>query len=399
MIRKILVLGLLMCLIGQARPTVTTNITTDMKEDDGVSKDLGDEILREYHDEMRKSLLLRERIIPGARELRTLDMTAFLKKKSRIHICSYGWKNGKFGRLFGKYIKLANAMLKWKYKKKGAKKKKPLVPLYNRFHKREPDPENMNCMLYAKIYDVQRFILSKILQVTITFMSPCMNNTITRVFLVKKIKLRRNTILILKFGKFEYFFEFDEIYIKKGYGINRKEIFNSFKLLNYYAEYVPKWRWRRRRRRMTRSEILMQFERLKQSTGVARKLIDNHIRKPRKLEANRVKLVKKGKDKRAVRMLYKNWRFRWLPTIKTGTKYVILPSRNRMEPWHPYDLIKNIWTGNNPTHCVHAHHFTMRIPKIMYRDIAFRIGWIRRIITIKIKYRIPIRYFKMVCTI
>ena len=75
-----------MYLIGLSRSTVTTNITTDMKEDEDVSKDLGDEILREYHDEMRKSLLLRERIMPETRELRTIDMAAFLEKKSKVNI-------------------------------------------------------------------------------------------------------------------------------------------------------------------------------------------------------------------------------------------------------------------------------------------------------------------------
>lgn len=399
MIKKVLELGLLFCLIRLMRSTVTTNITEDMNEKTGDIKDLGDEILKEYHDEMRKSILLRERVIPEARGLRTIDMTSFLKKKNSYHICAYGWKNGKFGRLFGKYIKLANSMLKMKFAKKNSKPKRIRVPLYNRFHKREPDSEKMDCMLYAKVYDVQRFVLSKILQVTITFMSPCMPNTITRVFMVKNIKLRRNVVLVLKFGKFTYFFEFDEDYVKRGYGLNRKEVFNTFKLLNYYAEFVPRWRWRRRRR-MTRSSILRQYERLKSSTGMARKLISKHLKQPNLLNKDKALKARALRGRRRnFRLRYNNWRFRWLPNIKTGSKFVILPSEERTQPWHPFELVKNIWTGNNPTHCIHTLHYTMRIPKIMYRDISFRIGWIRRIITIKVRYRIPVNYFKMVCTI
>lgn len=390
----------LLLLAKSLAATVTTNTTkspVSLSENPKDLKSIGDEAILTLHKELKKSIELRNRVFSSPRGLRNIDMTAFLKKKYRSSICAFGWRNGKYGRLFGKYLKMANALSKAIANKK-KKKKRPLVPLYNRYHHRKVAPDNMECMLYARIHSVTRNVLSRILTVVITFMSPCMPNTITRTFMVKKIRLNNNTVLVLNMGKKSFWFEFDEKLVRTGYGINRREIYTSFKLLNYYTAFIPKFK--RPPRRKSLGQILAQYEQLSKTGKLSRKLIDKHIRHPRKLKQERVRLVRRRRGKREVRMLYKNWRFRWLPYVKAGNKFVILSPGSNIRPFHPYPIIYNVWTGSNPTHCVSGYNTTKYTRMIMYRDIPFmkgrgRFGNHR----VRMVYRVPKKYFKMVCAI
>lgn len=363
-------------------------------------RNYGDAALKRVHTKFKKAINLRNRKYPEFRQLLNIDMTASMKKKYNSNICSFGWVNGKWTRKYKQYLSLANAIV--------TKRKKPLSPLYNRFKKRQPRQSQMQCMLYAKLYALERMIDGKTLQININFMSPCMKNTITRVFMVNNSKVLP-VILILSMGKHKYYFEFDNKMTVTGYGRERREQYKKVKLINFYTEYVPKpkriktkfgWSYSQpKRKKINVFKAMKDYEKLRQAHGLSRKLIDKHISKPKKLKANKVKMVKANKNKKIkTRVLYKKWRFWYIPYYDTGTSYRVLSNTNQKKPYHPYAVVKNVWEGNNPNICYQVmkikgkNHF---LYKYIYYNYYYRMTKRR----VKFVYKIPTRHYLVNCNV
>ena len=375
-------------------------VTTDNdKPEEGDLRDYGDQVMKRVHSKYKDVLRLRNEKYPEFRDLLSIDMTAGMKKRYKTDICSFGWVKGKFVRRYKQYLALANALTKGAGSK--AKLKKPKVPLYNRFKERKAVAKQMQCMLYAKIYAVERMFDGKTLQINITFMSPCMKNTVTRVFMVNSIWVLP-VILNLQMGKHRYYFEFDDKKKVTGYGRNRREYYDSFKLINFYSEVVPKrprnW-WRFKPKKPSYHQIISQYEKMKSAHSKARKLIKDHIKKPRKLTQNRVKLVKQNnKKEQKVRVLYKRWRFWYIPYLRAGKSYLILPNSDQKKPYHDLAIVQNVWEGNNPTICYQSSQIKNK-QVFMYKYVYYR-RWYRIYRRrVKFIYNVPKKHFLLNCSV
>lgn len=407
-INPLKILLLLLCSsFSIAEVTTNTSLSSPPEED---LLQYGDGVMKRVHKQYKDIIKLRNKRYPEFRELLSLDMTDNLKKKDKANICSFGWVNGKFTRRYKQFLTLANAIVA------NPKKKKFLKPLYNRFKPRQARDSQMQCMLYAKLYDLERMKDGKTLQLNIKFMSPCMPNTITRVFMVNNSRVLP-VILILSMGKHKYYFEFDNKMHTKGYGRERREVYDRVKLINFYSEYVPRlrYRWMRYRKPpLNLWKAKAQYEALRVAHGLSRKLIDKHISKPKKLSYSKVQLVKNNNKKKVkTRVLYKKWRFWYIKYFKTGKNYTILPNSDNGKkakkgkkgksagsgrPFHPYAIVKSVWEGNNPNICYQVlkikgkNHF---LYKYIYYNYWYRMTKRR----VKFVYRIPTRHYLVNCNI
>lgn len=377
-------------------------VTTDSDKPSGEDlRDYGDSVMKRVHSKYNDVIRLRNEKYPEFRELLSIDMTASLKKKHKANICSFGWVKGKFTRRYKQFLTLANAMINRRGKNGKVVKKKRKVPLYNRFKERKAIAKQMQCMVYAKIYAIERMVMGRTLQINVTFMSPCMKNTVTRVFMINSTWFLP-VILKLQIGKHLYYFEFDDKKKVTGYGRNRREYYDMYKLINFYSEYVkrkPKNWWRFRKKKPSYAQVISQYEKLKNAHKKARKLIKDHFKKPRKLAENKVKLVKRSKKtEQKVRLLYKKWRFWYIPYLRAGKAYTILPNTDMRKPYHDLAIVNNIWEGNNPTICYQSSQIRNRqifLYKYIYYSRWYRI-YRRRV---KFIYNVPKRHFLINCTV
>ena len=316
----------------------------ELSHDSGKSREnylrnLPDKILSELHAEMREIMELRKEKLPDAKNVKHVNLDRTLAFSSHVTF-GYGWDPKKgFIRSYkpqdwivDKRMKKTNSLTKKNFKKKYR------VVLHDRNKKRANNTAQQHCMLYAKIFAIERIQRMGIVLMKIKFRSPCMDSTITRVFTVKNY-YALPAVLILKFAGQVFTFEFNNVRDSSGYGINQREIFRSYRLINYYIALInPIFK---KKRKVNAGKII------KKNT---RKLIEMK-------KKNGMKTKKRPK-----RILYKLRQHNNIPFRNSGSDYIIMSKPDNRKPYQSFESLTHLWNGSNPTHCTTFFAKETRIP-------------------------------------
>jgi hypothetical protein len=294
-------------------------------------RDLPDKILTDLHAEMREVMQLRAERLPNAKNVKHANLDRTLAYKSPHVTYGYGWDTkGKFVRsykpqdwIIEKKLKNTNSMTGKNFKKKN------FLRLHDRHKTRANNSAQQHCMLYAKIFAIERITRMSIILIKIKFRSPCFDSTITRVFTVKNY-YTLPAVLMLKFAGQVFTFEFNNVRDVSGYGVNEREIFRSYRLINYYIALInPIFK---KKKKVNPGKILNKSTR-------------------RKLALIREKVNKKKKSKSPKRILYKLRQHNHIAFKNSGSDYVILPKPDNRKPYQEFESLTHLWNGSNPAHC------------------------------------------------
>ena len=325
---------------------MANGLVGELTQDSGTGREeylrnLPDKILNELHAEMREVMELRKEKLPYAKNVKHVNLDRTLSFSSHASF-GYAWTEKKgFQRsykpqdwIIEKKLKKTNTMTKANFKKKS------YLKLHDRHKKRANNTAQQHCMLYGKIFAMERITKMSIILIKIKFRSPCFDSTITRVFTVKNYYILP-AVLLLKFAGQVFTFEFNNVRDVSGYGINQREIYRSYRLINYYIALI--------------NPIFKKHKKVN-----AQKIINKNTR--RKLALIKDKIKKKALKKRPKRILYKERKHSHIPFKNSGSDYVVLPKPDNRKPYQSFESLTHLWNGSNPAHCTTFYAKERKIP-------------------------------------
>ena len=189
----------------------------------------------------------------------------------------------------------------------------------------------MQCMLYGKVYAIEKILQISVMLVKVKFRSPCMETSITKVFVVDN-QSDLPVVFKLNIGPELFIFEFNNSLSKSGYGLNKKEVYKTYRLINfYYAATNPI------------------FKNAKKQSDA--EIIANQTRNLKNKEATTKNLKTTVEKVKFNRKLYKQSKDNHIPFKHSGNDYIVLGGKDNLKPYFTFEDIKNLWGGGNTVFC------------------------------------------------
>ena len=296
-------------------------------------RELPDKIIKDLHDQMKTVMEKRAFRYPDAKNIKHVNLDRTLAVQPSHTTFGFKWTaKNKFMRTYDQ----KDWIFEHKMKNTNTMTKNPKyishAVLHRRWARRKDNKKQMQCMLYGKIYAIEKIMQISVMLVKVKFRSPCMDTTITKVFIVNNQSVLP-VVFKVTIGPELFVFEFNNALDKSGYGINKREIYRSYRLLNfYYAATNP---------------IFMKKN--KQSAG---QIISSQTRKLKSQEPY-IEDPKEEplKEEKFDRKLYKESKHNHIPFKSSGNDYIVLGSKNNLKPYFTFEDITNLWNGSNSVYC------------------------------------------------